>query len=428
MIVRPHNAGRFLAVAVLLAALVGATVLPVSAQIIQTPALRLSFQGFLLDQNGALYKDGTWNVTAELWDAETGGNRLYTETNPVVLVKGVFNMIIGERNPLEGVDFTRQLWLEIKAPDALPFSKRAMLTAAPWAFVAQSAVVAGGLTPDATGAVLSLNDLQGNVRVRGGTGVRVTEDNNDLIIDASRLLDLIELASMDTAVIKISKRKVTVNGEEKTIVEVGLKDTSLTKKYLSRSSAGTGPNGITFTADSIFIPQYTIDLDGRIIAVTRIGVPRRPDGMLPNRVAVTSPTGRLVESAPLGDRQVIMGRTGGVPTVTTITAGQGIRVEQTTADQLVISTDIVTLLPFISGRYTNTSSGYIYETPEIDVTTAQPVAAVELKSTARIIVTMESENTSTAFTVTNRTLKGFKVKFAGGLPSGASINWMVLNL
>lgn len=395
---------------------------------ISTPPLRLSFQGFLLDQNGMLYKDGTWNVTAELWDAETGGNRVYTTTMPVVLVKGVFNMIVGEIDPLEGVDFTRQLWLEIKAPDALPFSKRAMLTAAPWAFVAQSSAVAGGLTPDATGAVLSLNDLQGNVRIRGGAGVRVTEENNDVIIDASRLLDMIELASLDTAVIKITKRKVVINGEEKTIVEVGLKDTSITKKYLSRSDASNQPRIVSVTADSITIPQYNIDQDGRIISVTTVSIPRRPDGMQPNRVAVTSPTGRLVESAPLGDRQVVMGRTGGAPAVTTITAGQGVRVEQNANDQLVISSDVASQLPFVSGRFTNNTGGYIYETPEIDVTTATPVAATELKQTARIIVTMESENTSTAFTVTNRTLKGFKVKFAGGLPDKASISWMVLNL
>jgi hypothetical protein len=402
----------------------------VIAQNQKVPML-LSFQGLLLRKDGTLYQDGTFNITAELYDAETDGTRVYTTTMPVVVVKGVFNMIIGEVDPLEGVDFTKQLWLDIKAPDALPFSKRTKLTSAPYAFVAQNAVVAGGLTPDATGAVLSLNSLQGNVNIRGKNGVSIIEEDNDIYIDASRLIDMVDLVSGDQAVIDIRRRKVidSTTGEEKTVIEVSLKDSSLTRKYLSNSGARDQRNVVTFDRDSIYVPRYTIDRDGRVTAVTIVGVPRRPDQMQPNRVAVTSPSGVLTESDPLGDRQVVMGRTGGSPRVTTITAGQGIRVEQNANDQLVISSDIANQLPPIaSGRYTNTTSAYIYETPDFDIRTAQPVNFPSLLPTARIIVTMESEASTTAYTVTNRTTTGFKVKFAGGLPPGASISWMVLNL
>jgi len=423
-----HRLLRFLITSMVMLIVIGG----VSALKAQKIPQLLSFQGLLLRKDGTLYQDGTFNVTVELYDDESAGTRVYTTTMPVVVVKGVFNMIIGEVDLLENVDFTQQLWLHIKAPDALPFSKRQKLTSAPYAFMAQNSVVSGGLTPDATGAVLSINDLQGNVNIKGKNGVIVSEQDNDVLIDASALIDNIELIPTDQAVIDIRRRKVydSVLKIEKTVIEVGLKDSSLTKKYLSRSDAQNDVNTVTFNADSIAIPQYTIDRDGRITAVRMIKVPRRPSGLQSNRVALTSPTGDLIESAPLGDRQVVMGRTGNAPRVTTLVGANGISLNQNaTGDTLVISSDISNQLPPIaSGRFTNETNKSIYETPAFDITTAAPVAFPTLKPNARIIVTMEAENMTTGYTVTNRTSTSFKVKFAGGLPPGASISWMVLNL
>ncbi|MFM8770407.1 MAG: hypothetical protein ACKOE4_00075 [Candidatus Kapaibacterium sp.] len=426
---RPYRILWAVATAALL--LLGAAV-DVAAQGQKIP-MRLSFQGLLLRKDGTLYQDGTFNVTFELYDAESGGTKVYATTMPVVIVKGVFNMIIGEIDPLDDVDFTKQLWLDIKAPDALPFSKRTQLTTAPYAFVAQSAVVAGGLSADATGAVLSINKLQGNINIKAGSGITVVEDanQNEIVIDASRLLDMIDLVSGDQAVIDVKKRKVTdpTTGDEKTIIEVSLKDSSITKKYLSTSDAKNQPNAVSFSKDSISIPQYTIDRDGRITSVTTVKVPRFPEGFKPNRVMLSDSVGKLVTSDSLGDRQVVMGRTGSAPRVTTITGGAGIKVEQNTNNQMVISLDPpVAPTPIASGRFTNGNTKYIYETPDFDITTATPVSFPDLKPTARIIVTMESENSTTAYTVTNRTGKSFRVKFAGGLPPGASISWMVINL
>ncbi|MBU3680120.1 MAG: hypothetical protein FGM32_11040 [Candidatus Kapabacteria bacterium] len=426
---RPYRHAWTIVMAVLM--LVGAAI-DLQAQGQKVP-MRLSFQGLLLRKDGTLYQDGTFNITAELYDDEVAGNRVYVTTMPVVVVKGVFGMILGEIDPLDDVDFTKQLWLDIKAPDALPFSKRTQLTSAPYAMVAQSAVVAGGLAPDASGAVLSLNRLQGNLNLKAGSGITIAEDANanEIVIDASNLLNMIDLVSLDTAVVGINRKLVkdSKTGEDKTVIEVFLKDTSLTNKYLSRTGASAGPTVVSYDKDWINIPQYTIDRDGRITSVSTVRVPRRPDNLRPNRVVISSPTGTMTESDSLADRQVVMGRTGGAPRVTTITAGSGIKVEQNANDQLVISSDIGSQIPPIaSGRFTNQTTAYVYETPDFDITTAQPVAFPDLKPTARIIVTMESETSTTAYSVTNRTGKSFRVKFAGGLPPGASINWMVLNL
>jgi hypothetical protein len=395
--------------------------------------MRMSFQGLLLRKDGTLFQDGTWNVTVELYDSESGGNRVYNTTMPVVVVRGVFNMIIGETDPLDGIDFTKQLWLDIQAPDALPFSKRTQLTTAPYAFMAQSAVVAGGLSPNATGAVLSLNGIQGNVNLKAGAGVTIVEDanSNEVIIDATNLLEMIDLIPTDSAVIDIRRRKVIDpnTGDEKTVIEVGLKDSSITKKYLSRSDALRQNFNVGYSRDSIFIPQYVIDRDGRIVSVNRVSIPRVPENFTPNRVMLTAGDGKLVESDALGDQQMIVGRTGGAPRVTTIAGTDGISVSQRN-DSLVVSTDIGKLLPIASGRYTNTGSTYVYETPDFDIRLAQPVSFADLKPTARIMITMESGDTetTTAYTVTNRTNTSFRVKFAGGLPPRASISWMVLNL
>jgi hypothetical protein len=50
-----------------------------------------------------------------------------------------------------------------------------------------------------------------------------------------------------------------------------------------------------------------------------------------------------------------------------------------------------------------------------------------LKANARVIVTMESPDGISAYTVRNRTANGFTVSFSGGLPVGASFSWLILN-
>lgn len=381
-------------------------------------------------RDGTLYQDGTFDVTVELYDAEVGGSKVYQSTIPVAVVRGVFNVIIGERDDLTKVDFTRQLWVDMRAPDALPFEHRTKLTSAPYAMVAGQSIVAGALSPDAPDVVRSVNGLSGRVQIESGTGISVAERNGSVTIDASRVLEMIELVAKDPNAMIIARSQIqdSVTGELKTVFEVSLRDSGLTRKYLSSSAAWKDDNSVSYSTDSIGIPRYDIDVDGRVRSIERVMVPRRPSGFLPNRILISSTEGNLVESSSLEQGQVLMGRQGGAPIPTRIRAGPGINIVHNDSGEVVFSVAAAASVPtIVSGRYTNLTDAYQYATPPIDVRQAYPVRLDTLGSTARVIVTLESPSSATPVTITDRTLTSFIVRFPGGLPPGASINWIALN-
>mgnify|MGYP000191500637 CR=1 FL=1 len=79
----------------------------------------INYQGWLGNANDTTGVTGTFDMTFTLYDAETGGTALWTETHVGVKVdKGVFNVLLGSINSIPADIFTGgPLWLEIKVGD-----------------------------------------------------------------------------------------------------------------------------------------------------------------------------------------------------------------------------------------------------------------------------------------------------------------------
>ena len=381
----------------------------------QNPPVLLSFQGVLLTQSGALFPTQQSVITIKLFYSESGNDLAWEDNVSTLIEKGVFNIILGEQVPLDSVDFEQQLWVEISLPGAQPYQKRTKLTAAPYAAIARLSGMAGGLTPDATGAVRSLNNTSGDVKLiaSGGLAISVDQTTGSVFIDASGVVGNLTIVGDSVVYTK------DTNG----IVRVGVNNNSIDQRHLR----GTGVSAGTW-GDSINIPQFTVGTDGRITGVRVIRVSRRPSNMLPDRVLTSGPTGELVESDPLGNQQVLMGRAGTGPRVTTIAGNRGVVVSQQYVSlKIGLDTTFVNILPVASGRWTNTTTERVYR-HDVDISTATPIAFQALAPGARIIVSVESNTAATNATVVQRSGKGFTIDFAGGLPPGSTVNWIVINL
>lgn len=223
---------------------------------VQIPRL-LSFQGVLIQPDGTVYPDGQYLIAVRLFTTETDGSPVFVDEISSAVVGGVFNLIIGEQASIEDVDFTKQLWLEIGLPGTPQetFSPRTKLTAAPYAMMAQNSVVAGGLTPDARGAVLSLNGASGNMVMNGLGGLVITRNGTSIDIDASAVTGNITITTLDS-VIRVSQTNSSV-------VRVGVNDSSIASRHLKPSGARAGTYG-----DSAHIPRITVGRDGRISAIS----------------------------------------------------------------------------------------------------------------------------------------------------------------
>lgn len=180
---RPSHLAPLFAAA---ACLVGAG--RVQAQSTENPPALMTYQGYLVDGNGtalATNAPKNYDVIFRVWDAPTGGNKLWAEQQTVTVDKGYFNVLlgegssIGEPRPGLGTLFTNNTasdrWIGITVKgigtggadaDILP---RLRLLTSPYAFLAQKAVRAttvdgaaltSGTVPDAR--------LSGNVALRTG--------------------------------------------------------------------------------------------------------------------------------------------------------------------------------------------------------------------------------------------------------------------
>jgi hypothetical protein len=164
----------------------------------QIPKL-ISYQGILTDRSGDPVADGVYIVTLRLYDVSTSGTPLYEEQLNVQAIGGTFNAILGRTTPLT-LNFDKQYYLGITLQGQQEFAPRTILVTVPYAFNAENASVANSLSPTATGAVLSINSLQGNLQLNGAGNLNVTQSGNIITI-GSTPTGIQSLASTDNAIL-----------------------------------------------------------------------------------------------------------------------------------------------------------------------------------------------------------------------------------
>jgi hypothetical protein len=114
-----------------------------------------NFQGTLTDSLGNPLT-GEYPIRFQLFDAETGGNNLYTEINSVTVVDGCYSVYIGEVTPIDpGILLLNpDVWLEVSVRDLsqwIVLDPRIRVVQVPAAMVAATALFALDGNPGPTG-------------------------------------------------------------------------------------------------------------------------------------------------------------------------------------------------------------------------------------------------------------------------------------
>jgi hypothetical protein len=110
----------------------------VSLLIAQIPR-GINYQGKLTDITGVAL-DGTHHIVFRIYDVETGGTHLFSETHTsVVINRGMFDVIIGSLTPIpHTLDFSERYYLELVV-DGEVLAPRQTFSSVPYAFRAQKA-------------------------------------------------------------------------------------------------------------------------------------------------------------------------------------------------------------------------------------------------------------------------------------------------
>jgi hypothetical protein len=125
-----------------------------------------SYQGRLLDSSGNPVPDGNYEMTYSIYNVETGGTEVFSQTQTIPVEDGLFTTAVGPSTDLDPQVFAQPAWMEVTV-EGETLAPRQRLQGAPFAFsLAPGAVVQGPETRersfgsfDDTGSVLTVWNL-----------------------------------------------------------------------------------------------------------------------------------------------------------------------------------------------------------------------------------------------------------------------------
>ena len=97
----------------------------------QTPTT-ISLQGVLRDATGAAVADNSYSMTFKLYSVLTGGSSIWSETQSVATVNGVYNVQLGSVTSFTGVSFGVPYWVGVTI-GGTELTPRVALTGSPYA-------------------------------------------------------------------------------------------------------------------------------------------------------------------------------------------------------------------------------------------------------------------------------------------------------
>ena len=145
----------------------------------------ISYQGVLSNADGSTIPDGAYDIIFSLYDEESGGSPIWTEAQPVTVVNGIFNAIMGSVNSLD-LPFEQPYWLGMTVNAGEELSPRIPLTASPYSFhaftVSDSSITAEKIASNQI--VRSINDITDAVILRAVGGATISANGDTIIINA----------------------------------------------------------------------------------------------------------------------------------------------------------------------------------------------------------------------------------------------------
>ena len=145
----------------------------------------MSYQGVLTNAQGTKAPDGNYHLTFKLYDAATDDKPLWSETQTVAVIDGVFKVILGAERPLK-IPFDQSYWLGISVDEGAELTPRLVLTSSPYSLYARS-VADSAITSSkiASGQVVrSINAMTDAVTLEAGENVTITQNGHALVISA----------------------------------------------------------------------------------------------------------------------------------------------------------------------------------------------------------------------------------------------------
>ena len=144
----------------------------------------INYQGVLTDGAGTIVPNGSNSITFNLYQQPAGGSSEWTQTSPVTVVGGIFNVTLGD---LPIWLFEHPTYLGISIDGGSEMTPRRELVASPYALTAatvqdssihQFKIMDGNL-------IRSLNGLTDHVNLVAGSNISIPQSGSAITISAA---------------------------------------------------------------------------------------------------------------------------------------------------------------------------------------------------------------------------------------------------
>lgn len=204
-----------------------------------TPEL-ISFRGELYDSGGNPVPDGNYAITFSVWDAESGGERVWTESQANVPVTGgVFSVFLGSVEPITDAVFNgRERFLEIQVGSDV-ITPRSRFASVPYALRVQTLDEARGGKING-GLIIAPDD---NATVKENSISIVDEDGAPAIVMSTEDLGVSTISMFEPADSKAGLGLITKRIEIRSDALIMFGDTELDTNLIVRANGDITGNG-----------------------------------------------------------------------------------------------------------------------------------------------------------------------------------------